>query len=94
MSGPSGGSSSANRPRGTVTWLRKYPSKMQAQDSLFTVNKFGCVDEVQLMNEIQAHRTGRGGEAGSEDHDEECGDPMGAITVKQDVDVSWARSPK
>lgn len=66
---------------------------MQAQDSLFSVNKFGCVDEVQLMNEINAHKSGRG-ETGSEDQDMECGDTMGAITVKQDVDVSWTKSPK
>lgn len=45
------------------------------------------------MNEIQGQKSRRG-EAGSEYQDEESGDSMGAITVKQDVDVTWAKSPK
>lgn len=64
-----------------------------AKNSLFSVNEFGCVDEVQLMNDINAARSTRE-EVGSDDQDTERGDSMGAITVKQDVDVTWAKSRK
>lgn len=84
---------SANRPPGTATWFRKSRSNKMPKDSLFSINEFGCVDEVQLMNDINASRSVRE-DAASDDHDVERGDSEGNITVKQDVDISWEQSRK
>ncbi|KAJ5360911.1 hypothetical protein N7517_010102 [Penicillium concentricum] len=70
----------------TTTWLRKPRVKKPAKDSLFSINDFGCVDEVQLMNDINATRS-LGDEAASDHQDVE----RGCITVQQDVEVTWAK---
>ncbi|OQE07721.1 hypothetical protein PENVUL_c012G04440 [Penicillium vulpinum] len=79
---------SAENPPSTTTWLRKPRAKKPPKDSLFSINDFGCVDEVQLMNDINATRSSRD-EAVSDHNDMERGDC--AITVQQDVDVTWAK---
>lgn len=84
---------SANRSPGTATWFRKPRSNKTPKDSLFSINQFGCVDEVQLMNDINASRSVRE-DAASDDHDAERADSEGNITVKQDVDLSWGQSRK
>ncbi|KAL5356324.1 hypothetical protein BJX96DRAFT_171508 [Aspergillus floccosus] len=70
----------------TATWIKRARNK-PPKDSLFsTVNDFGCVDEVHLMNDINGSRSK---EVGSDSPDVE---QQGAITVKQDVNVSWAKN--
>ncbi|KAJ5197350.1 hypothetical protein N7449_007829 [Penicillium cf. viridicatum] len=78
---------SAEHPSATTTWLRKPRVKKPLKDSLFSINDFGCVDEVQLMNDINATRSLRD-EAVSDHQDVERGDSSG-ITIQQDVDVTW-----
>lgn len=78
---------SASYPSATTSWLRKPRAKKPPMDSLFSINDFGCVDEVELMNDINATRSLRD-EAVSDHHDVERGDSC-AITVQQDVDVTW-----
>ncbi|KAJ5815873.1 hypothetical protein N7447_008106 [Penicillium robsamsonii] len=77
---------SAEQSSETATWLRKPRVKKPTKDSLFSINDFGCVDEVQLMNDINATRS-LGDEAASVHQDVE----RGCITVQQDVDVTWAK---
>jgi hypothetical protein len=79
---------SAEHPPATTTWLRKPRAKKPPKDSLFSTNGFSCVDEVELMNDINATRSLRD-EAVSDHHDMERGDSSCAITVRQDVDVTW-----
>ncbi|OQE24859.1 hypothetical protein PENFLA_c009G01654 [Penicillium flavigenum] len=79
---------SAEHPPATTTWLRKPRAKKPPKDSLFSTNGFSCVDEVELMNDINATRSLRD-EAVSDHHDMERGDASCAITVRQDVDVTW-----
>ncbi|GAB1214937.1 hypothetical protein ATERTT37_004118 [Aspergillus terreus] len=70
----------------TATWIKR-ARKKPAKDSLFsTVNDFGCVDEVHLMNDINGSRSMKEGAGDSTDVEQQ-----GSITVKQDVDVSWAQ---
>ncbi|KAL4898334.1 hypothetical protein BDV59DRAFT_3196 [Aspergillus ambiguus] len=86
----SGGSSeqTGSLPSKTATWIKRNRVHKPPKDSLFsTVNDFGCVDEVHLMNDINASRSVKE-EAGSESPDIER---QGAITMKQDVDVTWAQ---
>ncbi|KAJ5467281.1 hypothetical protein N7475_005033 [Penicillium sp. IBT 31633x] len=84
---------SAQYPSATTSWIRKPRAKKPPKDSLFSINDFGCVDEVELMNDINATRSLRD-ETASDHHDMERGDPSGAITVQQDVDVTWDKSKK
>ncbi|CDM29535.1 hypothetical protein DTO013E5_5138 [Penicillium roqueforti] len=81
---PSGENASASP---STTWLRKPRAKKPPMDSLFSINEFSCVDEVELMNDISGPRSLRD-EAVSDHHDVERGDPC-AITVHQEVDVTW-----
>ncbi|OQE38380.1 hypothetical protein PENCOP_c008G02493 [Penicillium coprophilum] len=78
--------SSTERSSDKMTWLRKHRAKKTPKDSLFSINDFGCVDEVQLMNDINATRS-IGDETTSDHHDVE----RGCITVQQDVEVTWAK---
>lgn len=78
---------SAEHPSTITTWLRKPRAKKPPKDSLFSINDFSCVDEVELMNVINATQSLRD-EAVSDHHDVERGDSSG-ITVQQDVDVTW-----
>lgn len=78
---------SAEHPPATTAWPRKPRAKRPPKDSLFSTNGFSCVDEVELMNDINATRSLR--DEAVSDHDMERGDSSCAITVRQDVDVTW-----
>ncbi|KAF9888835.1 hypothetical protein FE257_008204 [Aspergillus nanangensis] len=88
------GGSSSNQtdsmPSKTSTWIKRNRVPKAMKDSLFSLNDFGCVDEVHLMNDINASRSVK------EDADKDSQDngSQGAITVKQDVDVSWAQKQR
>ncbi|KAJ5781185.1 hypothetical protein N7457_006345 [Penicillium paradoxum] len=88
-----GTNSRNDRSPAAAAWPRKPRARRPVDASLFSINDFGCVDEVQLMNDISAPRSVRE-EAVSDDPDVERGDSLGAITVKQDVDVTWGKPAK
>ncbi|KAH8431360.1 uncharacterized protein LDX57_009018 [Aspergillus melleus] len=87
-SGGSSGNKTDTEASKTATWIKKARARKPIKDSLFSVNEFGCVDEVHLMNDINASRSVKDevGSAGKNDLESQS-----TITVKQDVDVSWAQ---